>query len=67
MGYSNRDTGERLAFLRSWANYIKRHENKVWSKQQNNLINSILKSADKSPELYSNVKKRMALGRFTNK
>lgn len=33
-----------------WANYIKTYSNRVWSKQQNVLINSVMKSADKDPK-----------------
>ena len=31
---------ERLKFIDFWANYIKTHPDKVWSKQQNVIIDS---------------------------
>ena len=31
---------ERLEFVKFWANYIKTHSDKEWSKQQNIVINS---------------------------
>ena len=35
----------RLNFVRYWAEYVKTHPDEIWSRQQNKLINSILKSA----------------------
>ena len=60
MAYCKRDMEERLAFVRFWVNYMKTHSNKEWSGQQASLVNSILRYADKSPELYNKVKARMA-------
>ncbi len=54
-----RDPKERLKFVRFWANYVKTHSNKVWSKQQNLLINSVMKTMDRSPETYFKIKKRL--------
>ncbi len=31
---------ERMEFVKFWANYVKTHKDKVWSKQQNIIINS---------------------------
>jgi hypothetical protein len=36
---------QREEFIIYWANYVKTHSDKEWSRQQNILINSILKSA----------------------
>ena len=36
---------QREEFIIYWANYVKTHPDKEWSRQQNILINSILKSA----------------------
>lgn len=52
--------GERLAFVRFWAKYIREHTNKEWSSQQNVLINSVLKSADQDAERYLKVKRAAA-------
>ena len=35
---------ERLEFIDFWANYIRTHSDKDWSKQQNDLIDSQIKS-----------------------
>ncbi len=34
---------ERLDFIKFWAEYVKNHPDKEWSKQQNLLINSQIK------------------------
>ena len=39
---------ERMNFVEYWANYVKTHDDKVWSRQQNILINSQLQSAQAS-------------------
>jgi len=36
----NNNFEERLKFIDFWANYIKTHPDKVWSKQQNVIIDS---------------------------
>jgi len=35
----------RKEFIRFWANYVKTHKDKEWSKQQKKLIDSQIKSA----------------------
>ncbi len=35
---------ERLEFVKYWANYVKTHPDKIWSKQQKILIDSQLSS-----------------------
>ncbi len=39
---------DRMWFVEYWANYVKTHPDKVWSKQQNILINSLFKNAKNS-------------------
>jgi hypothetical protein len=41
--FKRKNAEERLDFVRYWANYIKTHSDKEWSKQQNVLINSQIK------------------------
>lgn len=60
MECSKRDTKERLNFVRFWADYVKHAPNDVWSKQQNVLINSVMKSASQDVILYLKVKKSVA-------
>jgi len=38
----------RLYFVEYWANYVRTHPDKVWSKQQNVLINSMFKNSQNS-------------------
>jgi hypothetical protein len=36
---------DRKEFIKFWANYVKTHKDKEWSKQQKKLIDSQIKSA----------------------
>ena len=38
----------RQHFVRYWADYVRTHPDKVWSKQQNVLINSMFENAQNS-------------------
>ena len=40
---------DRLWFVRKWAEYVRTHPDKVWSRQQNVLINSVMQNAKYSP------------------
>lgn len=51
-----RDLKGDLEFIKILANYIKNTPNKVWSKQQADFINSVLKGANQDKELYLKVK-----------
>ena len=50
---------QRMGFVEFWAYYIKKTPNKVWSKQQADFINSVLKGANQDKELYLKVKEIM--------
>ena len=50
---------DRMWFVEYWANYVKTHSDKEWSRQQNILINSIMKNAKNSkltPKEYLKIK-----------
>lgn len=50
---------DRMWFVRKWAEYVKMHPDKVWSKQQNILINSQIQNAKYSkltPQQYLKIK-----------
>lgn len=49
---------QRIGFVEFWADYIKKTPNKVWSKQQADFINSVLKGANQDRELYLKVKEK---------
>jgi len=36
---------DRIWFVRKWADYVRTHPDKVWSRQQNILINSAIQNA----------------------
>ena len=38
--FKRKNMEERLKFIDFWANYVKTHPDKVWSKQQNVVIDS---------------------------
>lgn len=54
-----RKSDQRLGFVEFWADYVKKTPNKVWSKQQADFINSVLKGANQDKELYMKVKEIM--------
>lgn len=50
---------DRMWFVEYWANYVRTHSDKVWSKQQNVFINSLMKNAKNSkltPKEYLKIK-----------
>ena len=47
-------------FIDFYVDYLKKTPNKKWSKQQNLLINSVMKSANQDAHLYLKVKKLAA-------
>ncbi len=66
MASFKRDMDERLRFVKFWANYVKTNPNKKWSRQQNVLINSVMKSANQDASLYTKVKKLTASRNLNN-
>lgn len=58
--YNNMDASnqrQREEFIDFWVNYMKTHSDKDWSRQQNVLINSVLKSCTQlSREEYTQLK-----------
>tara|TARA_Y100000310_G_C20687341_1_gene819941 strand:- start:2880 stop:3089 length:210 start_codon:yes stop_codon:yes gene_type:complete len=43
---NSKNQKERFTFVEKWAEYVRTHSDEEWSKQQNFLINSLLKSAN---------------------
>lgn len=56
MGFIDENLKERLKFVDLWAKYVLEHDDKVWSRQQNVIINSCLKSCSMSKEDYFRMK-----------
>ena len=53
---------ERLWFVNYWADYVKTHSDKDWSKQQNVLINSMMQNSKNYPltkEQYLEIKEKV--------
>jgi len=48
---------DRLMFVDKWAEYIRTHDDKDWSKQQNVIINSCLRTASMTKEEFLKMKK----------
>ena len=48
---------QRIEWVRYWVDYMKKNPNEVWSKQQADFINSVMRSADVSPGNYMEIKK----------
>ncbi|MBI4010168.1 MAG: hypothetical protein HY361_03195 [Candidatus Aenigmarchaeota archaeon] len=61
-GKNNKE--ERMNFVKYWANYVKTHSDREWSRQQNVLINSLMKNAKNSkmtPRQYLKIKGEVCL------
>ena len=47
---------KRMEFVDFWSKYVMEHDDKVWSKQQNKIINSCLRSSRITKEEYLKMK-----------
>jgi hypothetical protein len=56
MAFKEENEKERLKFIDFWSNYVMTHSDKEWSKQQNIIINSCLRSSKMKKEEYLNMK-----------
>ncbi len=56
MGFIEKNTKERKDFIYKWAEYVRTHSDEEWSKQQNVIINSALKSANMTREQFFKMK-----------
>jgi hypothetical protein len=56
MDFTEKNNRERLRFVDLWAEYVRMHSDRNWSRQQNVIINSCLRSADISKEAYLKMK-----------
>lgn len=48
---------QRMKFVETWAEYVRTHPDLEWSRQQNVIINSCLKSASLTKEQFLEMKK----------
>ena len=58
MTFKEKNFKERLEFIDKWSKFVLENEDKVWSKQQNVIINSCLRSAEISKEDYLKLKEK---------
>lgn len=56
MGFIEENEKERKSFVYKWAEYVRTHSDREWSKQQNVIINSALKSANMTREQFFKMK-----------
>jgi hypothetical protein len=57
VSFTDKNQKERMRFVDKWAEYVKTHSDKDWSKQQNIVINSSLKSASMTKEQFFKMKR----------
>ena len=50
---------ERMEFVSFWAKYVREHDDKDWSRQQNVIINSCMRSANISKESFLRMKNQV--------
>jgi len=57
MNFTKQNNAERMAFVDKWAEYVRTHSDKDWSRQQNVIINSaILAGKSMTKEAYFKMK-----------
>ena len=56
MSFTSKNQKERMRFVDKWAEYVKTHSDKNWSRQQNVVINSSLRSASMTKEQFFKMK-----------
>ena len=57
MNFTEKNNRERMEFVNTWAEYVRTHDDKDWSKQQNVIINSCLQTASLTKEQLLKMKK----------
>jgi len=65
MGFIEENEKERKSYVQKWANHVRTHSDKDWSKQQNIIINSSLKSASMTKEQFFKNEKRKKIIKFS--
>ena len=56
MDFITKNNKERMDFVLRWAKYVRTHDDKDWSQQQNVIINSALQSAHMTREQFFKMK-----------
>jgi len=58
MNFTDENQGERMKFVDIWSKYVLEHDDKNWSKQQNIIINSSLRTAHMNKKQYLQMMKK---------
>ncbi len=58
MSFIEDNQRERFQFILKWAEYVRTHDDKEWSKQQNIIINSCLETASMTKEHFLEMKRK---------
>jgi hypothetical protein len=56
MGFIEENNKERMKFVDFWSDYVLTHPDREWSRQQNVIINSCLRSSHMTKEEYLKMK-----------
>lgn len=56
MNFTKENQKERFRFIDQWAEYVRNHDDKEWSKQQNVIINSCFRTASMTKKEYLTMK-----------
>ena len=56
MSFIDDNLKERLRFVDLWSKYVMEHTDREWSRQQNQIINSCIRSSDMTKKLYLDMK-----------
>ncbi len=56
MGFIEDNQNERMRFVEQWARYVRKHDDREWSRQQNVIINSSIRSSTMTREEYMKLK-----------
>lgn len=58
MGFKEKNRDERIAFVERWAEFVRTHDDKEWSRQQNVIIDSQIKSSTMTRDEYLKMKRK---------
>jgi hypothetical protein len=64
--FTKENQKERFRFIDQWAEYVRTHSDKDWSRQQNVIINSCIRTASMTKEQYlamKNIEQEMKAGK----
>ncbi len=58
MGFKEKNRDDRIAFVERWAEFVRTHDDKDWSRQQNIIIDSQIKSSTMTRDEYLKMKSK---------